>query len=229
MDSNIQGALSLYTEQINKKRLLMVFRFFSVCIKADPAVLLTVKVPVDGEMKDIEKAADVVKQDDKTFMLVPHEDCDIQDLGSAIAEVHPELRQRVLSMKVSADSDETALVLELVVPDVDKIRHDLLLEAVDTYFKVFKTSVEAERALTMARVAKYLLNASDEDKDELDSALDEQTAACIDAANESVDKKKKEIEEAYEAYMAEHEDKLASLQEKAAAASDSAANSMKME
>ena len=229
MDSNLEGAVSLYIEQINKKRLLMIFRFFSVCTKADPAALLTVKVPFEGDMVDIEKAADVTVQDDMTFLLVPHAGCDISDLGAAVAEVHPELKQKILVMRVSEDSDETALILELVVPDIDKMRHDILLEAVDTYFKAFEASVEADRALTMARVAKYLLSASDEDKDELKQALDDQTAACMDAAGESVDKKKGEIEAAYEAYQAEHEDKMASLQEKAAAASDAAASTMKME
>lgn len=229
MNPNVFSELTIFGDRISKKRLLMKFRLSDLCINSDPASLLNVKVKSDGGSFNIEEAADLVKQDDKSFILVPHDGFDLMSISRAVAEMHPEFEQKFLTAKMAPDNDATMTILQLIIPDIDKLRHDVLMEGVNTYFKAFNADIEMERVLVTTKIAKYMEGADDKATDEMKQMLDDNVKTVQDSAKQDVDKKQEDIENAYKAFQAKVAEKQAEFGEKAAAVNDAVANSLKME
>lgn len=228
MNSELSVILDEFQARLDNKLALMQFRFANACVKADPAALLSINVECDSRMLYLEKSCDIVKKDEDKFLLVPQDESYIDAISDGVKAEHPEFEQQIFPMKISPDRDAQILTLLLTVPPVNKDRHDILTQAVDGYKDVFEKSLEVERALITPKLALKLLNASKEEKDEVDQALNKGIDDRKAKAGELADDKKKEIDEAYQRYL-EKQSSPEGLNPDALKADASAATSMKME
>ncbi len=229
MNPSIASELEIYENRINKKRFQFVFNLMNLCIKSEPATLMPMGVRLGGSVVRIEDAADVVKPDDFSLILIPKNGASITALMNAVNETHPEFIQEKMPVRKSADTDEIVVLLKLTMPEVDKIRHEVLTKGVGTYKDAFNLGIEREKGVLTAKVAKYLLNATKEEQEEYKKAVDDKTNVVSDIVEETAGQKLADIDDAYAAYQEKHKDMLESMREKAAAVNETAANSMRME
>ena len=82
---------------------VMDFRFRNLCIKSDPMALLSVKVLIEGELQNIEKCADVGKDNDYQFMVFPKYEEDLGQIAKGILETHPEFKIEGKIMPIESD------------------------------------------------------------------------------------------------------------------------------
>lgn len=231
MNENAIDILARYEKAINKKRLLFKLQLSDLCVKADPMSLLSMKVALGDEFVNVEKAADVVKKDDETFILIPHEDCTLDSLVVAVTQAHPEFKQKYISARVAPDSDDTVMLLKLIMPEVDKLRHDVLVQGVDTLMSAINGSIDADKAYFSAKIARFMLEATPMEQDEVKQKFDEGAETCKGMVGEDAENKKKEIEEAYAEYLARQEEKKnkEGIQGVTDASGADVVNAMKME
>lgn len=231
MNTEVAALAEIFETRVTNKLTLMKFNFCNLCVKADPAALLGVKVIEDDDEFDIEKVSTVTKPDDdeNVFEIIPKEGAYLKPLEDAIKKEHPEFMFETFQVSTGADSGETVDVLRVIVPELNQARHDVLIKGVDTYKDLFNAQLEAERAIMIARLAPLMLTASQEDKDAVDECLNKTCEDTKKAAEEAAENKKKDLDEALERYLEEQAENGAAKTETDAEAQAGAAFSMKME
>jgi len=188
---------------------LLNYRYMNLCIKAEPAALLSLIVTdIEGNVYNIEDVADTMMPDDFTFVFVPKEMEMLPFIQKGIAETHPEFKQEVVKPKEdehffvanSADYDKERHIV-CTMPEVDKNRYDLLKQSVKALYD--------ERKVEMDKLkAEYTKTLSDKTaglpKEEADEAKDKMEALCkqyADLSKQYRDTKEEEIEEAYKQWQ----------------------------
>jgi ribosome recycling factor len=184
---------------------LLNYRYMNLCVKADIAALLPVSVYADGEELNIEDVANVNMPDEYQLGVYPKEPNDLQPIIQGIYEAHPEFKMEINS--VEGSEDEASKYVLYTMPDVDKNRHDFLINGVKGLYEECQARVDAVYANYQARFAELLVNASVSDADEANKALDEAHNKCDNMVDELLDKKTQEIEDAYKKYLTEEEDR----------------------
>ena len=100
----MKRALSNQYDQLYEKLkgyvAMLNFRYLNMCIKVEPASLIPVKVNIEGSEKNLEQVAMVTKKDDYRFWILPKYDDDMKAICEGIAKVHPEFRQKEMTMKI---------------------------------------------------------------------------------------------------------------------------------
>ena len=149
-------------EALSNLNAMFAFRIMNLCVKAEEASLLPVKVMVEGEMQNLEKCASINKKDDFTFVIIPQFDEDIQMISMGIAHVHPEFKQSIDSTKVDilqpngSTKKVDARYIVVTMPDVDDDRYDLLKDGVKLAYEDCKTRMEVANARADAQFAELL-------------------------------------------------------------------------
>ena len=228
MDEKILIIADQFSSRVEKRLMRMNLSFSDLCIKAEPASLVSAEVPSGSGTVHLENAADVVIPEWNQFLLAPHEGYDIGSVATGVLERHPEFRQEMKLMKKSADKDDMAQVLYLTVPEVDKARHDVLLEGVKTLTDAFNVQVDSEAAAATVKIAPYLLTATKEDQDEAKKMIADRSDDYKKQAGESADRKKKEIEEAYQKYLEAQAERQSVMDEAQQALNPEVTEKMKM-
>ena len=180
---------------------LLNYRFKNLCVKADIAVLLPVSVYADGEELNIEDVANVNMPDDYQLGVYPKEENDLQSIIQGIYEAHPEFK---LEMKSTDDSEESKYLL-YTMPEVDKNRRDFLINGVKGLYEECQVRMDAVYAGFQTRLAELMTNASAQDVEDANKALEEAYDKCNNIVDELYSKKKQEIEEGYQRYLEEKE------------------------
>lgn len=216
-----------FENRISNRLMSMKIHFFDLCVKSEPMSLMGIEVP-GGASDHIEDYVDVCKKDDKTLLLVPHDNVDIRVVAAAVETTHPEFIKEFLVYTKSADSDEKVAVLSLTVPPVNKDRKDLLEKAVNTYKDAYVNYVDVEKNLTKVKMAGYLDEATKEDKDEIEELFKNKSEEYKNSAQKAADDKIKEIEEAYQRYLEEKAQCEIEADKLSSAINDEAANTLKM-
>lgn len=205
----MKRALNNQYEQLYEKLkgyvAMMNFRYINLCIKADPAALISVKVNVEGIEKNLEQVAMTAKKDDYRFWIVPKFDDDKVNICKGIAKVHPEFKQEEGSFKVediggNANGRDVKYI-ELTMPDVDDNRHDALKDAVDVIYQECKALMEAAVNKAKAEIAFLSVGEPKEDVDDIKNAVDKLNKSCEEHRDKLRDKKLQEIEEAYQNWL----------------------------
>lgn len=181
---------------------LYAYRLLNLCIKAEPASLLSVIVKTDIGEEPLEKVAQIFQPDDYHFIIIPSEEKNLMGIGKGIMKIHPEFKQEIKNEqgKDSSDRDVEISFIQVSMPDVNKERHDLLLDGVKALTEEVKVKTDGIFDLYTAKITAKVAG----DKDELDEAkkaLKEIHDTLGNAAKEYEEKKIKEIEEAYKAFM----------------------------
>ena len=184
---------------------LLNYRYMNLCIKAEPAALLSLIVTdIEGNVYNIEDVADTMMPDDFTFVFVPKEMEMLPFIQKGIAETHPEFKQEVVKPKEdehffvanSADYDKERHIV-CTMPEVDKNRYDLLKQSVKALYD--------ERMVEMDKIkVKYTELLSDrtrelpkQEADEAKNKLEEIVKQYSEICKTYRDNKEQEIEEAH--------------------------------
>lgn len=196
---------------------LLVYRYANLCIKAQPMALLSALVidEEQGEM-NIEKVAGVVIQDEYHLKLVPFDPRFNFPLCKAIKKEHPEFKQELVTP--SNPSDEKERYLILTMPEVNKDRHDALIDSVNVLYDGCKAKMDKTSAKYRVKLEQKIVTLpTDEERDEAKDALEKSISSHLDVIDTVKADKIQEIEEAYQRYLDEQAAKKADADEKAAA------------
>ena len=196
---------------------LLVYRYANLCIKAQPMALLSAEIIDEemGEMK-IEQVAAVSIPDDYHLKLIPYDPRFNFPLCKAITNEHPEFKQELVKPEGSDDENERHLILTM--PEVNKDRHDALMDAVDLLYNGCKEKMNKTIADYRLKLEKKIVTLpTDDERDEAKDALEKSVNTHQDMINTAKTDKIKEIEEAYQRYLDEQTAKKAKADEQAAA------------
>lgn len=208
------------------------YRYMNLCVEAEPAALLCIKVEHDGTSYDLEEVVNVSTPQKDQFALYPRESSPTlnYDICKGIKTVHPEFDVEVKDMEEDeSDSEEEQKYILLTMPKVNKDRHDFINNGVDTLQKACQGKLdfifqEYSQKIALKLALKYPQEL-DEAKDNLQSLHDEHKK-MLETYSEN---KKKEVDEAYQRYLEEQEQKDNAQQEKDDAQGTDKKFSMKME
>lgn len=219
-----------YTNSIS----VMDFRFRNLCIKSDPMALLPVKVLIEGELQNIEKCADVGKDNDYQFMVFPKYEEDLGQIAKGILESHPEFKIEGKTMPIESvdenGNDQTVDVkyLLLTMPEVNDDRYKVLNDAVNAIYQECKGQMEVAEAVSKAKFAELAPGETKEDLDKLDKELKKLNKQWSEQRDKIHQAKLDEIEAAHNKWLAEQNAQMQQRTEQENARGEEAANSMRM-
>lgn len=206
----MKRALSNQYDQLYEKLkgyvAMLNFRYLNMCIKVEPASLIPVKVNIEGSEKNLEQVAMVTKKDDYRFWILPKYDDDMKAICEGIAKVHPEFKQKELTMKIEGLEGEgtshDVRYLQLKMPEVDDKYYKALKDAVDVFYDQCKTLMEAAANQAKAEIAVKSVGEPKEDVDGIKKEVDNLIKSSEERRDKLRDKKLKDIEEAYKNWLA---------------------------
>lgn len=210
----------------------MNFRFLNLCVKAEEASLLPVKVNIEGEAQNLEDVATMAKKNDYEFVIVPTYTDDLPHVAQGIAMVHPEFKQSIENMKVDSMNIKQEKVerdipyILLTMPEVDDDRHDFMKETANAVYEDCKVRMEEEKAKAAATLAPLL--ADEPEADEITRYFDMLAREWQLKRDDMHEAKIKEIEEAYEKWLSDYAKSQINQMEDEAAHSHMAAKNLKM-
>jgi len=217
-----------YTGLVNQ----MNYRFMNLCIKAEEASLLPVKVQVEGKTMNLEEVATLAKKNDYEFVIVPNYTDDMDRVAKSIAMIHPEFKQSIdkltvesVNLKLEKVEKEVPYIL-LTMPEVNDDRHDFMKQTAQTMYDDCKTRMEAEKAQATANLTPLL--ADEPEADDIRQYFDKLSEDWETRRDEMHEKKLQEIEEAYQKWLGEFAQQEIAKMEEEDAHSNKAAMSMKM-
>lgn len=206
----MKRALSNQYDQLYEKLkgyvAMLNFRYLNMCIKVEPASLIPVKVNIEGSEKNLEQVAMVTKKDDYRFWILPKYDDDMKAICEGIAKVHPEFKQKEMTMKIEGlEGDGTShdvRYLQLTMPEVDDKYYKALKDAVDVFYDQCKSLMEAAANQAKAEIAVKSVGEPKEDVDGIKKEVDKLIKSSEESRDKLRDKKLKDIEEAYKNWLA---------------------------
>ena len=197
----------LYTKLSNLSG-VFGYQLQNLCVKAEPVALLTIEVNVEGENQKLEDCTTIAKNDDYSFTIVPHYEDDIPALEQGILKAHPEFKLKkktmtVDSMDLKGNPKEVEVPYILAtMPDVTDERYDILNESVKLLYDNCKAKMEAAILKSDTKLAGLLVGESKDTVDEVTDAIDMIKKEWNDKREQTRDDKLKEIEEAYQKWLA---------------------------
>lgn len=192
-------------ESVEKKmagyHALLSYRYSNLCIKADPASLLSVTLIMGSMEKDIEEVAEVAKPEDEYHLaVVPKIQDFIMDINQAVLDTHPEFK---VEMKPLGDGNDRNRFLLYEMPEVNKERRDFLNETVDSLYNECKVRIEAVTNEQKMTFAEFLTGKPEELK-EANDALNKSNDDYMSRIQKLLNTKRQEIEEGYQRYLVNH-------------------------
>ncbi len=210
---------------------LLNYKYFNLCVKGEPVSLLSVTVEYDDIEYNIEDVADVACPREDQLQVYPKTPGLVYYIGKAIATVHPEFKQEVVEEEnsESIDEDEKERSIILTMPEVNKDRRDVLMDAVKVLYEETKVHLTSNFELYSQKIILQLTGASAEETDEAKDSLEELKNQNLDLAKAYREKKEEEIEEAYQRYLEKKTGMEKNEQEHEAATNKQAGQGFKME
>ena len=182
---------------------LLSFRYMNLCVKAEIVSLLPVTVFIDGQETNIEEVANVNMPNEFQLGVYPKEPDQLSDIIAAIYEAHPEFK---MEKKSTGDTeDESSQFVLYTMPEVDKDRHDLLMDAVKSLYDECRARLKTIYGEYQVRFVDLLVKVSPKEAEDAKKALDDLNDKCHDMVIDLLNKKQDEIEEAYQRYLEEKE------------------------
>lgn len=197
----------LYTKLSNLSG-VFGYQLQNLCVKAEPVALLTIEVNVEGENQKLEDCTTVAKNDDYSFTIVPHYEDDIPALEQGIFKAHPEFKLKKMTMTVdSIDLKGNPKEVEVpyilaTMPDVTDERYNILNEGVKLLYENCKAKMEAAILKSDTKLAGLLVSEGKDTVDEVTDAIDTIKKEWTDKRDQTRDDKLKEIEDAYQKWLA---------------------------
>ena len=176
---------------------LLSYRYMNLCVKAELGALMPVNVYIGDESYNIEDVANIYSPDEFQFEVYPKNENNQQAIIQGVYEAHPEF-------KMEMKNDGGSYIL-YTMPVVDENRHDLLQNAIKGLYEECCGRIDAIHAEFKARMLENLtkVGVSETETDEALQALDDLRQKSMDMADQQLDQKQNEIDEALVRYQAE--------------------------
>ena len=192
-----------YTGFVN----LLNYRLMNLCIKAEEASLLPIKVNVDGTSANLENVATLAKKNDYEFIVVPNYTDDMDNIAQSIAMMHPEFKQTFDKWEVESLNQKQEKVMrnvpfiQLTMPEVNDDRYDLLKETTDLIYDDCKIRMETAKVKATGEVEGMLAGMTEDETNEVKNAF-EQLSEDWESKREAIYQQKiEEIDDAYNKWL----------------------------
>lgn len=226
MKNRIATRLGELEGKLNSSIALLCFHYLNLCVKAEPVSLLPVVIKAEGEEYKIEEVAKVAMPQENQLMIYPESQEILFEIGKAIAVAHPEFDQDIVSIEsdpnTDADDPNADKGILLTMPVVNDDRHEALMDAVKTLFDETKTRMDFHIGVYTTKVSTQLAGAPAEEIKEAKDGIQELSDRYGDLAKQYREQKEKEIEEAYQLYLKQQEEKDRKTEEEQAATNEEA-------
>jgi len=233
MKRSIINKLSQLSEELKGYVGALNYRYMNLCVKAEEASMLPIKVPIEDELKNIEDVGYVGKKadDDFSIYIVPKIQDDLLDIAKATKVAHPEFIQEIVKETVDpgdGSGNQEVSYLKLTMPEVNDDRRDVLNQSVDTFYKMCKADMEKAKMEADVQFAALSADISPLEVDNMKQAVDEVNDMWINKREGIHDDKLKEIEDAYNQWLTHQQTSALKKQEDDAAHNQNVGSSMKM-
>ena len=223
MRRSIEALISEMKNKMSGYAVLLQYRYMNLCVKAEAASLLSISVVDDeGEDNDLESVAVATLANDYQFEIYPHEPKMVFAICKGIKEAHPEFKMDTRTEEGDEESEENQVVIVCTMPEVNKDRHDALIDGVGMLYDQCKAKLDANHAVYKTRVTAKLVGSSEGDIQEAEDELEKVYKMHDDICLQYKEEKVKEIEEAYQRYLDEQKKKQDAADERAAARGENA-------
>ena len=209
MKRSVSNQYDILSEKLTNLSAVFSYRLKNLCVKADPVSLLTIEVNIEGELQKLEDCTTCAQNDDYSFIIVPNYEDDMDQLSLGILRAHPEWKQERQTMKVNSkdmngnDKEKEVPYILCTMPEVNDDRYDILKEGVDMCYNDCKTKMDAAITASDLKLEVELVGESDESKEEIKGAFDYLKKEWEDKREQTKEEKLKEIEDAYQKWLAE--------------------------
>ncbi len=205
--------ISFETIDLAKKlkgyNMLFNYRMSNLCVKAEPTALMPVTVFVAGTEYNLEEVANILRPDDFSFDVYPKNQNNLQDIISGIFDVHPEFKMELKTDKAENEGGADTQHVFYTMPPVDKDRRKLLNETTKTFHKECKVNLDITYAELQARLVEPFAKMSPLDIDEARKGFKKVYDDARDECDKMLQLKLNEIEEGYQRYLTEYNDRYA--------------------
>ena len=223
MRKSIGALIGEMKNKMSGYTVMLQYRYMNLCVKAEPAALLSFTVTDDeGEETNLEEVASAGLANDYQFEIYPNDPKMVFAICKGIKEAHPEFKIDTRTEESDEESEENQVAIVCTMPEVNKDRHDLLIEGVDTLYDQCKAKLDANHATYKTRLTAKLVGSSEDDIQEAEDELEKVYKTHDDICLEYKEEKVKEIEEAYQCYLDEQKKKQDAADERAAARGENA-------
>ena len=223
MRKSIEALISEMKSKMSGYAVMLQYRYMNLCVKAEPAALLSFTVTDDEEEEtNLEDIASAGLANDYQFEIYPYDPKMVFAICKGIKTAHPEFKIDTRTEESDEESEENQVVIVCTMPEVNKDRHDLLIEGVDTLYDQCKAKLDANHATYKTRLTAKLVGSSEDDIQEAEDELEKVYKTHDDICLEYKEEKVKEIEEAYQRYLDEQKKKQDAADERAAARGENA-------
>lgn len=188
--TKMSGYLALYS-----------YNLMNLCIKAEPASLLSFEVDNGGELTPLENVAQSFRPDEYHFIIIPIEDKLLKNIGMAIAKSHPEFKQEVKQLDEDDSDENVTKYLYVTMPEVNDDRYKALTDAVDVLSQDCKNRLELTHQKYSVELSSRLITSPKEEQDEAKDSLNDLYDNICVVCDDYRDKKLKEIEEAHQQFV----------------------------
>jgi len=208
------------------------FYYSNLCVTADPMALLSTRVrDEDGEPRHIEDVAYTGRPDDYHFEIIPKDKKLLPELVEGIKREHPEFDFEIIraeyDRRIDPEDDEEAHII-YTMPEVDKNRHDVMIQTVNTLYDGCKETMTAVKAYYLAKLTTAIIGYEEEEAEEAKKAFEKKDENLQKIRDGYKENKTNEIEEAYKAYQEKEQKKEQEKQEDKAAKGDDILNSLNL-
>ena len=198
-----------FAKKLKGYNMLFNYRMSNLCVKAEPTALMPVTVFVAGTEYNLEEVANILKPDDFSFDVYPKNQNNLQDIISGIFDVHPEFKMELKTDKAENEGGADTQHVFYTMPPVDKDRRKLLNETTKTFHKECMVNLDVTYADLQARLVEPFAKMSPLDIDEARKGFKKVYDDARDECDKMLQLKLNEIEEGYQRYLTEYNDRYA--------------------
>lgn len=217
MKPSVMNLLDDARKKMSGYAALLNYRFANLCIKAAPEALLPISVEVGADALSLEKVAKArIGQRDDQFEIFPLGADLLLPVVKGIKEAHPEFKVDLVGIDGSDEPEDQYILVTM--PPMDDARHKVLTDGVSTLSDACNAHLDATLSYFTAQMAVRMAGATPEEMDEAKDQLQQLHDTAADTCQQYRDNKTQEIEEAYQRFLADREEKEGKLKAAAAAA-----------
>ena len=223
MKRSIETLINEMKNKMSGYVVLLQYRYMNLCVKAEAAALLSVSVIDDeGEENNLENVAMASLANDYQFEIYPHHPKTVFAICKGIKEVHPEFKMDTRTEESDGETEEKQVVIVCTMPEVNKDRHDTLIDGVGMLYDQCNALLKTNHAVYKTRLTAKLVGYPEKDVQEAEDELEKVYKMHDDTCLQYKEEKVKEIEEAYQRYLDEQKKKQDAADERAAARGENA-------
>lgn len=177
---------------------LLAYRYMNLCVKPEPASLLSSSVIIDENEYEIEKVVQVAMPDEDSLQLIPIDQSLIPNICQAILLEHPEFKLDVVDNLLAKKADRPApKMIDLTVPPVDKDRKDVLMDLVNSLYDDCDKRMKFDFDVFSAKMGIAAATLPKETREEAKKEFEDTYNSFVEKTKALKEKKTKEIEDAH--------------------------------